>query len=63
MPIDPRDVILPAVHAVFSLISQIKDWSIKIISAFEGSKQTALRPMVIVSAHKILGKSLPMCCY
>jgi hypothetical protein len=29
IPIDPRSVILFAVHAVFSLISQIKDWSIK----------------------------------
>lgn len=53
-PIDPRSVILLTAHAVLSLISRIKDWSIKIISAFVGSKQTALSPMVIVSFHKIL---------
>lgn len=62
-PIDPRGVILLAAHAVLSLISWIKDWSIKIISAFPGSKQTALSPMIIVSFHKILEKEIPMCCY
>lgn len=62
-PIDPRGVILLAAHAVLSLISRIKDWSIKIISAFVGSKQTPLSPMIIVSFHKILEKEIPMRCY
>lgn len=42
-PIDPLSVILFTAHAVLSLISRIKDWSIKIIPAFEGSKQTTLK--------------------
>lgn len=59
-PIDPRGVILLPAHAVLSLISRIKDWSIKIISAFVGSKQTALSPMIIVSFHNILEKEIHM---
>lgn len=62
-PIDPRGVILLAAHAVLSLISRIKDWSIKIISAFVGSKQIALSPVIIVSFHKIPEKEIPMCCH
>lgn len=50
-PIDPHGVILFTALAVLSLISWIKDWSIKIISAFVGSKQTAPSPMIIVNLH------------
>lgn len=63
IPIDPRGVILFAVHAVFSLISQIKDWSIKIISALEGSKQTVLSPKISVSFHKNSRENIPVCRY
>lgn len=62
-PIDPRGMILLAAHAVLSLIFRIKDWSIKIIFSFVGSKQTTLSPMIIVSFHKILEKEIPMCFY
>lgn len=58
-PIDPRGVILLAAHAVLSLISWIKDGSIKIISAFVGSKQTTLSLMIIVNFHKILRQKFP----
>lgn len=50
-PIDPFGVILFTAHAVLSLISRIKDWSIKIIPAFVGSKQTPLSLMIIVNLH------------
>lgn len=50
-PIDPHGVILFTALAVLSLISRIKDRSIKIISAFVGSKQTAPSPMIIANLH------------
>ena len=58
-PFDPRGVIILTAHAVLSLISWIKDWSIKTISAFVGSKQTTLSLMIIVSFHKILRQKFP----
>lgn len=56
-PIDPHGVILFTALTVLSLILWIKDWSIKIISAFVGSKQTAQSPMIIVNLHTLGIKS------
>lgn len=53
-PIDPLRVILFTAHAVLSLISRIKDWSIKIISASVRSKQTTLTLMLIAYLHQNL---------
>lgn len=62
-PIDPHGVIFLTAHVVLSLISRIKDWSIKIISSVVRSKQTAHRTMITVRFHEILEKEIPMCCF